>query len=129
MERAIVRKKGWIIVTSLVVIVVIAVIGGKMYMDNRETKKIGQERKFAIQVKNMFRDVKKVRIQNVDYNLSTGFTDSDVIVYKKDGSKYSANITLGEYDGVIGDKAGYELGKTSSPVEAIYSNDKTEVIK
>ncbi|WP_260351586.1 hypothetical protein [Leuconostoc pseudomesenteroides] len=40
-------------------------------MDNRETKKIGQERKFAIQVKNMFRDVKKVRIQNVDYNLST----------------------------------------------------------
>lgn len=39
MERVIVRKKGWIIVTSLVVIVVIAVIGGKMYMDNRETKK------------------------------------------------------------------------------------------
>lgn len=132
MERAIVRKKGWIILTSLVVIAVIAVIGGKMYMDTQENKKIEQERKIAIQAKRMFKDIKEIKILDKG-EASPGSIFFILEITNGNDRKYKVDLDLNDtsgYSSVNGnDFPDTQLGKTDEPIQVIYLSDKKEIIK
>lgn len=125
------RKKGWIILTSLVVILVIAVIGGKMYMDNKENKEIEKERKIAIQAKDMFRDVKALNIHKGS-EASPGSLNFDVDILQIDNTKFTVTLFLGDKSSFSTD-GGTDIikhrGNTETSVIVKFSNNHEETIK
>lgn len=122
------RKKGWILLISLVVIIVIAVIGGKMYMDNQENKKMEQERKIAIQAKDMFKDIKEIKVGR-QFESSPGTINFDLLIFQKNDVEFKTYITLGDKDFISGADAISQKGRTSDSVHVLFSNGTKEVIK
>lgn len=99
-------------------------LGGKK-MD--ETKMIDQERKAALQIKGMFKDVKEVKISEPDVNPLRGGVDFGVKVTLTNGEKDNLGITLGDKSGYInGEKL--EEGITNSLVRVVYSNNEEETL-
>lgn len=135
MERAIVRKKGWIIVTSLVVIVVIAVIGGKVYMDNQESKKIEYQKETAVKIKQTISGLKEL-----EFNENGGsFSKTE-----NDWGKWSINVRVKLIDSkwysIDASRTGVEMMKsgfpnanmhegTTNPIKVIYSDKHEEILK
>lgn len=135
MERAIVRKKGWIILTSLVVIAVIAVIGGKMYMDTQE-KKFEYQKQSAKALIHEYQNLEKITFDK-DGGRFSG-TENDFgkwyIGVKMKINNHLYTITTGKngglYGGVSEDFPFKQIsGKTITPVKVEYSNGSVEVLK
>lgn len=114
------RKKGWIILTSLVVIVVIAVIGGKIYMDNQKNKKVVQQTDLVKLVKNTFKDVKEIKIVDF-YESSPGVKNIDFYAKTSNGknTKLNSISSLGSYT-----NNGLTRGKTEDKIHVIFLNDE-----
>ena len=121
------RKKGWLILSSLVVVMIVAGIGGKMYMDNQENKKIEQERKIAVQAKGMFKDIKEIRVEN-RFESSPGTINFNLVIYQITGNKFSTSLTLGDSDSGDGREAFNQRGETEKCIFVIFSNGNSEEI-
>ncbi|KRM20529.1 hypothetical protein FC90_GL000132 [Latilactobacillus graminis DSM 20719] len=91
---------------------------------------INQERQIAVQVKQMFKDIREIEIKDVHYNSSTGYTHANVNVCQNDGATFFVNITLGEPKTFVGGtEAMRQQGKTEQEIEVFYKNRESERIK
>ncbi|MFT8883984.1 MAG: hypothetical protein ABF991_12345 [Liquorilactobacillus hordei] len=106
---------------------IVAGIGGKMYMDNQENKKIEQERKIAVQAKGMFKDIKEIRVEN-RFESSPGTINFNLVIYQITGNKFSTSLTLGDSDSGDGREAFNQRGETEKCIFVIFSNGNSEEI-
>lgn len=127
-------KKGWIIFISIVVIIIaaVAIVGGKMYMDNKkEQKELEVEKQSVKALKQTFANVAKVKIERVGYNNMTGSYSIVVTMTSKEGESayfdygFAKNQEKISDYGIENEKVQKE-GITTDKVKVIYSNGLEE---
>jgi hypothetical protein len=120
-------KKVWMIISIIVVIIIIS-IGGKLFMDNRkEQKKIEIEKQSVEVLKKTFADIAKVKVERTAYNNTTGFYRMEVKMTNQTGNSVRFDYgfvpnrdEISDYG--IEDEKIQKAGKTTHKIEVIYSN-------
>ncbi|KMT61193.1 hypothetical protein X560_0260 [Listeria fleischmannii 1991] len=126
-------KKVWMIISIIVVIIIIS-IGGKLFMDNRkEQKKIEIEKQSVEVLKKTFADIAKVKIERIDYNNMTGSYRIVVTMSNKEGKSAEFSYGFVENDNELGvyglvDEDVQRKGETLSKVRVIFSDGMEEDI-
>lgn len=124
-------KKKWVFI--VIALLLIAGIGGKIYMDKREeqieAEKIEAERMSVIALKKRYANIKSVEIKKSGYDKMTGAFD--VTIKMTNDKNESANFTYPFWpeEGDIGailtvDKKVQIKGETTKKIQVIYSNKK-----
>lgn len=121
------KKKITTGIISIVSVVLIVIIGGKMYMSNKETGKIQVERKAALEIKSRFKDIKEIIITDL-YESSPRIKNVDFDVVELGGNVIKDNsITVGEF-GSFSDN-GLTSGATKGKIKVIYTTGSEEIIE
>ncbi len=129
-------KKGWIIFISLIVIIiaVVAIVGGKMYMDNKKEQKTLDIEKQSVKVlKKTFADVSRVKIERTGYNKMTGSYRMVVTMTDKQGNSAHFSYGFVENDDELGsygivDENVQKQGTTTAKIRVIFSDGSEEDI-
>ncbi|MHC5252139.1 hypothetical protein ACYRFS_02665 [Listeria kieliensis] len=129
-------KKGWIIFISLIVIIiaVVAIVGGKMYMDNKKEQKTLDIEKQSVKVlKKTFADVSRVKIERTGYNKMTGSYRMVVMMTDKQGNSAHFSYGFVENDDELGsygivDENVQKQGTTTAKIRVIFSDGSEEDI-
>ncbi|HLR24048.1 MAG TPA: hypothetical protein VK100_10090 [Pseudogracilibacillus sp.] len=129
------NKKWMVVIISLLLLVVLIGVGGKMYMDKRakqkEDEKIEIERKSVEALKERYANIKTVEIEKTAYNKMTGAYSLYVKMTNDKSESVNFSYTFWEKREEIG-AAGLEneevqvKGVTKDKVRVIYSNNKEE---
>lgn len=129
------NKKWMVVIISLLLLVVLIGVGGKMYMDKRakqkKDEKIEIERKSVEALKERYANIKTVEIEKTAYNKMTGAYSLYVKMTNDKSESVNFSYTFWEKREEIG-AAGLEneevqvKGVTKDKVRVIYSNDKEE---
>lgn len=130
------RKKGLVLgLLSVVIIAFILVIGGKMYMKDKNNEKIENQKETALKIKSIISGIEEIKFEN-DGGRFSG-TENDfgkwsigADVKLSDSSWYT--ITASK-EGIESMKRGFPRdnmqGGTLSTIKVIYSNGESENIK
>lgn len=127
------NKKWLIVIIVLFVVVAIIGVGGKVYMDKKETEKIAVERKSVEALKNRYANIKSVEIEKTVYNKMTGAYTIFVNMTNDSNGSVNFSYTFWEEREEIG-AAGFEnkdvqvKGVTTNKVRVIYSNNQEEYV-
>lgn len=129
------NKKWMVVIISLLLLVVLIGVGGKMYMDKRakqkKDEKIEIERKSVEALKERYANIKTVEIEKTAYNKMTGAYSLYVKMTNDKSESVNFSYTFWEKREEIG-AAGLEneevqvKGVTKDKVRVIYSNNKEE---
>lgn len=126
------KKKWMIVIISLIFIVALIGVGGKMFIDKRaeqkEAEKIEAERMSVEALKNTFKDIKSVEFEKSGYNEMTG--SYAMIVKMKNMKDHTAKFDFSYTEGIekitsykIVDEQGVQQeGDTTDVVKIVYSN-------
>lgn len=130
-------KKKWVFI--VIGLLLVAGIGGKMYMDKREeqkeAEKIEAERMSVVALKNTFAGIKSVEIEHADYNVMTGIYDFYVKMTNINGESVRFDYSfatnnpneIGSF-GVVDKEKVQIKGKTKTKVKVIYTNGNKEEV-
>lgn len=130
------RKKGLVLgLLSVVIIAFILVIGGKMYMNDKNNEKIENQKETALKIKSIVSGIEEIKFEK-DGGRFSG-TENDfgkwsigADVKLSDSSWYT--ITASK-EGIESMKRGFPRdnmqGGTLSTIKVIYSNGESENIK
>ncbi|GAB7390683.1 hypothetical protein [Lactococcus garvieae] len=113
-------------ILSIVIIALIIVIGGKMYMKNKENENLENQRTAAIGFKNVQPGVEEIKFVEQGSRSGAGIwsVGVDVII---DGKKYDEIFVKNGLSG--GEELPEGNSGTKGPVKVIYSNGKEEIIE
>lgn len=121
-------------IISIIVVIIIISIGGKLFMDNRkEQKKIEIEKQSVEVLKKNFADIAKVKVERIDYNNMTGSYRMVVTMSNKEGKSAEFSYGFVENDNELGvyglvDEDVQRKGETLSKVRVIFSDGTEEDI-
>lgn len=111
----------------VVIVISIVIVGGKMYMSNKEDGKIQVERTAALEIKSRFKDIKEIIITDL-YESSPRIKNVDFDVVELDGNVIKDNsITVGKF-GSFSDN-GLTSGATKGKIKVIYTTGSEEIIE
>ena len=122
------KKINWLIILALLIL---CIIGGKVFMDKREEKKqqeLLEAEKQSVQVlKNTFENIKEVHIEQTGYNSMTGSYRMLVTMTNLEGKSVYFSYGFVKDSGEIGsygveDRSIQIEGSTKGKVKVIYSN-------
>ena len=120
----------------LPVLLQLAILGGKIYLDKQEAKKqadlIEAERMSVIALKNTFQDIKKVKFEKSGFDIKTGSYIVFVELMNRKDKSVSFSFSFWKEDEKIGsyilkDREVQMKGITDYEIEVEYSNGKKEV--
>lgn len=126
------KKINWVII---LVLLILCIIGGKVFMDKREEKKeqelLGVEKQSVNILKNTFADISEIKFNEVGKNETTGSYGMYVTMKNNKKKQVSFSFTfweenkeIGSY--VINDKNIQKEGITTSKINVIFT-DGTEM--
>jgi|SRR5699024_1609027 len=129
-------KKKWVL--FVMGLLLVAGIGGKVYMDKREAakeaEKIEAERMSVEALKNTFADIKSVEFEKSSYNVMTGYYGMFVKMTNQEGKSVRFSYSYGKSTPY--ETGGYMLkdeevqieGITTNKVQVIYSNHEEDEV-
>lgn len=129
------KKKLIFSLSSIMIVVLIIVIGGKMYMNDKNNEKIENQKESALKIKSIISGIEEIKFENDGGRFSR--TENDfgkwsigADVKLSDSSWYT--ITASK-EGIESMKRGFPRdnmqGGTLSTIKVIYSNGESENIK
>ena len=125
------KKRKWIIIGIIILILIIGFGGKKMLDHQAEVKELAQEKQIALQAKKMFKDIKQIKIEK-GFEGSPGSRWFGIDVIQENGNKFHATVQLNDSDSYYtkGDSdAINQEGQTLNKVIVVFSNNEKEEIK
>src|SRR5699024_827274 len=130
-------KKKWVL--FVMGLLLVAGIGGKVYMDKREAakeaEKIEAERMSVEALKNTFADIKSVEFEKSSYNVMTGYYGMFVKMTNINGEfvRFDYGFATNHPNeiaswGVIDEEKVQKAGRTKSKVKVIYTDGSEEEV-
>lgn len=120
------KKKGIFILIALLLIVG---IGGKVYMDKKETKKIEVEKMSVIALKKRYKNIKCVEILKSGFDEKTGSFDVSAKIINQNNESVDFTYTYWAQEKELGldlivNERVQNRGRTTNTIRVIYSNNE-----